>query len=606
MAKDIKTRKLGTSIDGARPNVKVSEITHPEHLALSQLWLKWRLTYEGGEPFKLRYLRPFSSREDFNSFYYRRMMSYVPAFAKTGINEIRNSISHRLGDVIRQSSSKTYQEAVEGLKGGVDRKGGTMNYFLTTEVLPELLVMSKVGIYVDMDRTPAANLQESYTKRPYLYIYKAEQIRSWTADADNHGVLNTLLLEDSNYDFDDHFLLPIETVKRYRYYWREDNKCYCQIYDTGSQPVGDVIELGIGQIPFHLTYLSSSMMEDICDYQIALLNMASSDVQFARQANFPMYVEKYDVAADMTANLRQATSGDLFPQDHPYAVPRDGTSEGADRSHAMYKEAGIMNGRRFPQGIDYPEWIQPSGESLTSSMAKQEQMKEEIRTLLYLGLANLQPTRQSAESKGMDIKQEENGFNVIGHELLLLERKILEFWQAYENIKDPFTIKYPTNYDLKTTQERIDEATAYALQIESAPSLTYKKELCKMIASVLLSPRISHDRLLEIYKEIDAVDFITTPAQLLLDVEAGITSAEFASLNRGYPEGVVEKANEEKAERARIVAQAQAAVTAPENPGARGLADLSVDPKQDVQNDRNKNGPYKSRGNGKRPKKEEA
>jgi hypothetical protein len=40
-------------------------------------------------------------------------------------------------------------------------------------------------------------------------------------------------------------------------------------------------------------------MEDIADYQIALMNLESSDINYMLKSNFPFYVEQYDPRAEM-------------------------------------------------------------------------------------------------------------------------------------------------------------------------------------------------------------------------------------------------------------------------------------------------------------------
>ena len=73
------------------------------------------------------------------------------------------------------------QTAIEGYKGGVDKRGSSMTTFMGRDVLPELLTMARVGVFVDMpplsETTTLAEKGEF--DRPYLYWYKAEDIRSW-------------------------------------------------------------------------------------------------------------------------------------------------------------------------------------------------------------------------------------------------------------------------------------------------------------------------------------------------------------------------------------------------------------------------------------------
>jgi hypothetical protein len=574
--------------------VKINAITHPDYISLNPYWMKWRICYVGGEEFKRIFLKPFSSKEDANNFLTRRTMTYVPAFAKTGINEIRNSIYQRLTDINRVTTSKTYNEAVVGKSGGVDRRGSSMEYFLGTQVLTELLVMGKVAIYVDNPNVQAVNYAESVKVKPYMYVYKAEQIRSWVLD--DHGDLLSVLLEDVNYDSDKSFQLPIATTKAYRFYWisDDDGLVHCQIYDDNGLQKGPEIILNVKKIPLHILNISSSMMNEISDYQIALMNMASSDVQFSRLALHPMYIEFYEPMSELMSGGMQ---GDVGP---------DGITPVLNNGSEV-RISGNLNGRKIPNDIKPPTWIAPDTLALTASMDKQKQMKEEIRTLLYLSLGNLQATRQSADSKAADVSQEENGLSYIGFELSLAENKICEFWHAYENNTQPFSINYPQTYDIKTTSERVTEATGYLPIMKAVPSTTGKKEIAKLIAKALLNGRAPYEKLQKIYDEIDANALVVDPETLVMDVETKLVSHKYASELRGYPDGESKKAADEATELAKQIMEAQmppSGAVAPglmKNPAARGLPELSADPKADITVDRNKNQEYKSRGKAKKP-----
>ena len=105
-------------------------------------------------------------------------MTPVPAFAKSALNDVRNSIFQRLADVLRRDGTDTYAQAMEGNNGGVDNKGSSMQSYMGIEVLTELLVMGRVGVYVDNPVVSGlgslADIGDNI--RPYLYTYTAEDI----------------------------------------------------------------------------------------------------------------------------------------------------------------------------------------------------------------------------------------------------------------------------------------------------------------------------------------------------------------------------------------------------------------------------------------------
>ena len=106
-------------------------------------------------------------------------MTPIPKFAGAAINDIRNAIYQRMRDITRKGGSKAYQYAVNGNNLGVDRRGSTMNAFIGVKVLTELLVMGRVGVFVDAPPVPqAATLADSGGVPPYLYKYDIEDILS--------------------------------------------------------------------------------------------------------------------------------------------------------------------------------------------------------------------------------------------------------------------------------------------------------------------------------------------------------------------------------------------------------------------------------------------
>ena len=187
---------------------------HPGYLSGMTDWDKWRLTYEGGDEFRDSYLERFSTREDQADFSARKAITPVPAFAKAAINDIRNAIYQRLRDVVRKGGSEVYQAAVNGSNLGVDHRGSTMNAFLGVKVLTELLVMGRVGVFVDHPLVPAgATLADVSRPAPYLYKYDIEDILSWTCSKpEAPSEFQAILLRDTVMQYDQSTLLPTLSV----------------------------------------------------------------------------------------------------------------------------------------------------------------------------------------------------------------------------------------------------------------------------------------------------------------------------------------------------------------------------------------------------------
>ncbi|KKM83659.1 hypothetical protein LCGC14_1307130 [marine sediment metagenome] len=516
----------------------ISELTHPEYRTLYEDWEKWRRTYESGDEYIEYYLKKFSTRENEADFSTRKEVTYVPAFAKAAVNDVKDAIFQRIADVARGGGPQTYQDGVKGLKGGVDLAGTTMNSFIGTTILPELLMMSRVGVFVDMPELPGETLSDQQGTRPYIYHYPIEAILNWDIDVKNNKTYKKLLLRDDIYKICDITGLPNGVLKRYRYMWVQDNVVLVQFFNENSKPIDrfgndgiDVIELDIPIIPFVLFEISDSLLSDVANYQIALLNLASSDILYSLKSNFPFYIEPFDPRAD---NLFRRPVGHETPQADETSVQ---IVQGGERADAIVAknyevEVGATTGRRIPKGLDYPTFIHPSSEPLKASMAKQDELKKDIRMLVKLAVSSLSPKMASAESKDFDERGLEAGLSAIGLELEQGERLIAQYWQMYGTTKSTVTptVKYPQKYSLQSDRDRRQEAKDILDVAKEVPSVIFKRESVKQAAIITLGAKVTHEKLKEIEEEIDDVDVVVNPEELHRDIELGLIDLEAKNL----------------------------------------------------------------------------
>ena len=565
---------------------RIIDSRHPNFLTNVHDWEKWRLTYRGGEEFRSRYLERFTTREDVPDFESRKRLTPIPSFAKAAINRIRNSIFQRMHDITRRDGTQSYQRAIAGLDQGVDRRGSTMNAFLGIKCLTELLVMGRVGVFVDNSVIPGDTIADVGNARPYLYSYQIEDILSWACTKpDDPSEFQSLLLRDTVLDYDQRTMLPLLTYQRFRLLWinPDNGRVNIQFYslageeiDRNGQP-GGPIELELVRIPFVMLDLGDSLLKDICDHQIALLNLLSSDVNFALKANFPFYIEQRDMRA-VGSHLKQA------------ANPDGAASTGGQTAHDNEISMGATRGRAYDIKAHPPSFINPSADPLKASMTLREEIATEITRLVNLGVEGL-GTRLSAGSASVDIQGLEAGLSFIGLVLESAERKVAEFWAAYEerivSRRQIATIKYPDRYSLKTDKDRIDEATSLSKLMSSVPGQTVKREISKNITQALLGGKVNVETIAKINTEIDKSSYTTSdPNTILLAVEAGLCGEQTGSMALGFDESEHIQAKKDHAERAARVAQAQASVkgngplagTMGGDPAARGVPDLSANP----------------------------
>lgn len=558
----------------------ISTLSHPTYLQRWEDWEKWRLAYECDDDFKQKYLRKFSNRETQSDFNERRQITPIPGFARAAINEIKNSIFQRTHDVIRIDGDPTYSDASAGLEGGVDFRGSTMHAFIGQDVLPELLSMGTVGVFVDMPELQGDSVVEAAGARPYLYVYQVEQIRNWQLD--RQGFLTSVLLQRDEFEIDPEMGLPVGFSKKrdfiHMFINASGTVTVRRLDESGEETQPErVIDIPI--IPFVILQLTDSLMRNAADYQIALMNLESSDIAYVLKANFPFYTEQADPRAVSVGS-------------HLEPVEAVGDADAVNtqpRRNAAEVHVGVVHGRRYGINTDRPGFIAPPTEPLEASMQKQERMKADIRLLVNLSVQNLKPGRnQSAESQKQGLTDLESGLSCVGLELQRGETHLAFIWSQYMGSK-PARVTYPETYTIKTPEERREEVKSLSKELTYVPvSNTYKKEVAKKIARTTLGTSVSMEVLRKIEKEIDAAKVIDTDvAALQKDVEEGIATRDTVADARGYPKGEAKKAEAEHALRLERIKKSQTPDDgADENAGARGNDDESVAPNEEARNEK--------------------
>lgn len=543
--------------------MQITQMRHPDYRQRNPDWRRWRLAYEGGRPFINAFLERFSKREDVDEFASRKKMTYCPRFAGAAVDDVKNSIYQRMTDIVRTGGDKSYQDAVAGLGGGVDLEGSNMNRFMGQLVLPELLVTGKVGVYVDMPSDIGPTVADNIGKRPYLYYYCAEDIANWDVAYDgDERFYTSLLLRDNEVEYDDVSGLATGSTASWRLYQLTPDGVEVQFLNNKSEVTDRTLLVGLKRIPFIVLELNKSLMEDVADYQVALLNLESCDINYMLRSNFPFYVENYDPRSEMNFGRPG--------QDQVQADP-----------DLKKKEVvtGNTTGRRYPIGAKAPEFIHPSPEPLKASMEKEDRIKQDIRKLLSLSLTYLEPKFASAQSKGMDDRSLEAGLSSLGWLLQYGENQIADIWAGYLNSKAA-TVHYPRSYSLKSEEERRTDAQNDAKLLAIVPSRTYQKEIAKKIAHTMLSHLVSPEDLDKIAKEIDESKYMSgVAADIQIDLQNGLVTEETASEARGYADGEVAKARQQHADRLARIQKAQSPQTGSlTNPGARGVPDANPTP----------------------------
>jgi len=512
---------------------------NPTYLEKYSDWEKFRYVMGPTQKFIDKYLEYFSSRESHTEFAERKNITPNPAYAKSLLLELRNNIYKCMCEITRIGGPETYSKAIVGLNGGVDRQNSSMNYFIGMTLLTELLAMGRVGVFVDRPSNPLYTRLDDKKSVPYIYMYTAEHILNWTHG--DYGELTAILLRDKIPEINTDGL-QTGYIYNYRLLQLTDNGVTVNILDANGLTISTAV-LNLPAIPFAIAELSDSLLELTANYQIALLNIESSDISYTLRSNFPFYTEQFVPQARHFSNQNNSDGQGDSTDSH------DGSPTG-DRA------IGNNRGRLYAKGLERPGFINPSSEPLNASMSKQGDIKATMRNLMHMSLANLEPVRASADSKNADNMGMSAGLSYIGLELERLETTIGQLWSNYSRSEYP-AIKYPEEYDLRTMEERLAESDSLKKMI-NLPSMTYQKRVAEKIIHTLMHNQVSQADLDTMLTEIQASKGIAIdPEVLRLDVEAGLVDKKTASDIRLYPEGSAEIAKEEHIDDLKAIAIAQ-------------------------------------------------
>lgn len=559
----------------------LSSIRHPSYLFDQTQWEVWRDVYDGGVYFRDRYLQKLSSSETPTQFRRRKEMTPIPSFAKQAVNEIRNSIFQRLVDIQRVGGSKVYQEA---MKSDVDRKRSTMQKFMGNDVLTELLVIGRCGVYVDAPSEVQPTLATE-PPSPYLYTYKAEDILSWTMEErEGRGQLKAVLLRDTMLDYYQlatGIALPKGNVTRFRLIYRDVNdRIRVKLFDEKEQPVinnldeVNGIELDLDEIPFVMLDIGDSLLKDISSYQIALLNLMSGNINFDLSSNIPFLT--------IQADLRTAGSH--------LKKPAATTDAGGAVAKGQEENLGASSGRYYDLDTNAPQFISPPTENLISSLKLQENLKDDIRRLVALAVEGKSGSRtESGEAKKVGSQSLEAGLSFIGSVLESAEKSIASIWAKYENFKNPniAQVAYPESYSFKTDEDRLAIAEKKAAIIDKVPSRKAKKAIYKQVAALLLEDETSVTQLEEMYQEIDSSKVSRSDYEFIVDThKEGFVSTQAASEALGFAPGEAKQAALDHSKRLERILKSQSKFAGGpsgtgagpiKNPASRGVPDLDPD-----------------------------
>lgn len=530
----------------------------------------------------------------------RKLNTPIPAVAKGAVEDVIRAINQRLPDVTRHGGSAHYKAAVAGEGSGIDREGLSMNEFIGQSVLPELLVMGRVGIFVDNIAPDGPTLADG-ASQPYAYVYRVEDIVNWDMmRPEKQGTFSMVLLRDHEVSFNQAFGIsfPSQHKERLRLVWiGEDGFMRYRFFNKSMAPMpaiisnGQLVDEGDGvvrtqlrEIPFVMPTINDSLLSDAAPYQRALMNIASNEAMFAINVNSPLLLIQKDTRADALQ----------------WKKPPGGSEEpGGQRSRnpevRQGVRAGWVRGRYYDTEEDAPSWLTLPAESLQGSSDYRKQLADEVRQLVNVAVQNQTGVRsESRESRELSAQGLESGLHFIAMKMQGAERSIARFVSMYEgNEKDVAVITYPKRFSLKTQNERLKDALAFKEIIDALPTQEAKKEGVKKIVLDLYTGVVSSAVMDKILTAIDRHPYIGDFDAVMAMIEAGLITRETAGGSFDLSPEEVKKATDEKAEMAASIIEAQSARQSPDRPAARGVPEIDPNPQsgeEERAEDENKRG----------------
>lgn len=541
----------------------IVDARHPLYAQEAAIWKKWRLCYEGADNFREAYLYRYSKREDDDDFANRKKITYIPGHARAVINIIRNGLAVRLPDVVRKGS----EAYLQAMSTDVDGFKTSMTTFVALEITPLLLVQAKRFVVVDAPPTKEGVTKAEDLGAPYLYTVDAEDVLSWSYR--DEGGFKAILIKLSKdiEDPDTGLVVDTQTIFRFMRYVEQGEtfKGECgtefpgpgvliQTLDEAGKLLNTTEDengeepcqfLQIDAIPVVEFSLVASIMAEIADHQIALLNLASTDMDFVWRGNFPLYTEQQPkkTGSIRPRGTKRRKADEAVDSDDPLAGADPGTGR-----NSTQRRTGVGKGIGYKEGMERPGFISPATSNLTVSMEKQESIAKEIRVLVDLALVSLsvRAVEQSGKSKEADRVGEEAGLAYIGNALETGEREIAKYWHMMSGETNVETeVKYPENYSIATPTERREAASQLRDLHSTVRSATFQKIIDKRIAEVLLKGITDPEDIVKVLKEIDDQAFLDDDkeraAVIQKDVTAKIVSRGTAAELRGYGEDEAEK-----------------------------------------------------------------
>lgn len=370
---------------------------HPDFTQNLPKWKKYEDCYEAEDIYRFIFRHP---RESEDMFLTRLKRGYYYNYCASVVDLI---VAYLFHSPIERIAGDALKDDLDVLYSDSDFAGATFVNFMQ-DVASFAQIHGHCGVLIDAPKADHLDSEADRKEqgiRPYLTRIKATQIKDWSLD--RFGKFEWVKIEIERERERDIFLPASGSVRHFlvwdREKWEEwevnDDEETAQLLDTGDH--------GLGAVPLVIFYneraknhrwFGSSMLRDIADVNIALLNWSSlGDEEIAERCLNVLVMESggSDTPEVLSHhNILEYTPGSkppeyLVPGDTPLKLIGEWIDRAKDEIFRLSKlsgSTGLLGVREATSGIAYAYEFNETNQSLAKKAEGMEQGEIEVHRMV--------------------------------------------------------------------------------------------------------------------------------------------------------------------------------------------------------------------------------
>lgn len=370
---------------------------HPDYCSYYQKWKKYEDCYEAEDIYRFLFRHP---RESADMFDVRVKRGYFYNYCASVVDLI---VAYLFHSPIERITDGSLQKELDEIYSDADLCGSTYTNFMQ-QVAEFAQIHGHVGVLVDAPKADGISTEEDRKRagvRPYLTLIKATQIKDWALD--RYGRFSWVKIEIDRDESRSPNKPVGENVRSFliwnRESWEEwevdDVEESAVLVDSGSHSL-DAVPL----IIFHNEraknhrWFGSSMLRDIADINIAILNWSSlGDEEIAERCLNILTMESSGIDSPEILshhNVLEYTAGTQAPQylvpgETPLKLIGEWIERAKDEIFRLSKlsgSTGLLGVREATSGIAYAYEFNETNQSLAKKAEGMEQGEIEVHRMI--------------------------------------------------------------------------------------------------------------------------------------------------------------------------------------------------------------------------------